>query len=147
MIKETVNPKGTPTFTLTNEFGEVKLKFTIPNLIVLSGKNWMVSRFAGTPNVMSHIAVGSGVAPAALADTTLGTEIGRVAMLVAGGVVTNSTIFFSATFGPGVSTGTIGEAGIFNAASGGIMLSRVVVTPFVKSALDTLTIEWNVEVN
>jgi hypothetical protein len=61
---------------------------------------------------------------------------------VAGAVVT-----YVATFGPGVGTGAIVEAGIFNAASSGTMLCRTVFSVVNKGADDAMTITWQITVS
>jgi hypothetical protein len=51
-----------------------------------------------------------------------------------------------ATFGAGVATGAITEAGVFNALTAGTMLCRTVFSVINKGALDTLVITWKVTV-
>jgi hypothetical protein len=143
MIKENIQIVGTPTFKLYDEQGELKYQFTKKNMIVTSGILWIVSRLkSNTANVMSHIGVGSGTTAPALSNTALETPIVRSAMITAGGTLIGESIVYNVTYPPGIGTGTISEAGVFNAASAGTMLSRVVFTPFTKAAADTLTIEW-----
>lgn len=143
MICDKFTLKGTPTFKLYDEFGVLKHEFTKPNLIVVTGREWIVKRLSSNvDSLMSHIAIGSNAIAAATGNSTLGTETGRVAMTTFGGVQTGPNILYTATLGPGVGTGTVAEAGVFNAASGGIMLSRVAFTAFTKTALDTMYVEW-----
>lgn len=143
MFKEEIKLRGTPTFKLYDSDGQLKYSFTKNNLIVDTGNAWIVSRLAGSGNaVMSHIGVGSSTDIPASANTTLGTQVVRVAMTVAGGTVAGAIITYNATLGPGVGTGTLSEAGVFNASTAGTMLSRVSFTPFTKAAGDTLVIEW-----
>jgi len=51
------------------------------------------------------------------------------------------------TFGAGVGTGAVTEAGIFNASSAGTMLCRTTFSVINKAAADTLGITWTVTVN
>lgn len=143
MICDKFTLKGTPTFRLYDEHGVLKHEFTKPNLIVLSGREWIVKRLSSSADsLMSHIAIGSNSITAATGNASLLAETGRVAMSTFGGVQTGPNILYTATLGPGVGTGTVAEAGVFNAASGGIMLSRVAFTAFTKTALDTMYVEW-----
>lgn len=131
---------GTPTFTLYDANGDIKLKFTKNNMIVSSGKQWIIERLSATPPVdMEYIAIGSNNTNPLSANTSLIDEITRTSFVAVYGA---NSMTFTATFGPGVGTGTIGEAGVFNNVVGGTMLSRIACTPFTKSAVDTLSIEW-----
>lgn len=127
--------------------GEVKLKKTFPNLVVTAGKNLLASRLASaTSNVVGYMAVGSGNTAPAVADTTLVAEISRVATSVAGGTPTGNTVLYTATFPAGVGTGSLQEAGLFNAVSGGSMLSRTTYAVINKGASDELTINWTITI-
>jgi hypothetical protein len=130
--------------TVTNERGEV-VEQRAANLVVTTGKNFTASRMVGTAdNVMSHMALGSNSTAAAVGDTALGTELGRVALTA--GTATNNVVTYTATFGTGVATGGVQEAGIFNASSAGTMLCRVVFAIVNKGANDTIAITWTVTV-
>lgn len=130
--------------TLTNEHGEV-VEQRATNLVVTTGKNFTASRMVGTAdNVMSHMAVGSNNTAAAVGNTALGAELGRVALTA--GTATNNVVTYTATFGAGTGTGGVQEAGIFNASSGGTMLCRVVFDVVNKGANDTMAITWTVTV-
>jgi hypothetical protein len=91
------------------------------------------------------MALGTTFAAANVSDTALGAEIGRVALTTAS-VVTN-TITYTATFGAGVATGAITEAGVFNAASAGTMMCRTVFAVVNKAAGDAVQITWAVTVS
>ncbi|MFQ5481999.1 MAG: hypothetical protein ACE5ER_04505 [Nitrospinaceae bacterium] len=87
---------------------------------------------------MSHMAAGTGAVAPAAGDTAMGTEISRVALT---SVIRNDkTVDYVATFGVGVGTGALTEAGILNAASAGTMLSRITFAVKNKGANDTMTI-------
>lgn len=130
--------------TLTNEHGEV-VEQRATNLVVTTGKNFTASRMVGTADaVMSHMAVGSNNTAAAVGNTALGAELGRVALTA--GTATNNVVTYTATFGAGTGTGGVQEAGIFNASSGGTMLCRVVFDVVNKGANDTMAITWTVTV-
>lgn len=130
--------------TLTNEHGEI-IEQRATNLVVTTGKNFTASRMVGVAsNVMSHMAVGAGTTAAAVGDTALGSELGRVAL--ASSSATTNVVTYTATFGAGTGTGAVTEAGIFNAASAGTMLCRVVFAVVNKGANDTMAITWTVTV-
>jgi hypothetical protein len=130
--------------TVTNEHGEV-VEQRAANLVVTTGKNFTASRMVGVAdNVMSHMALGSNNTAAAVGDTALLGELGRVALTA--GTATANVVTYTATFGTGVATGGVQEAGIFNASSAGTMLCRVVFAVVNKGANDTIAITWTVTV-
>ena len=118
----------------------------VDNLVVTDGKEYVASRMKdATATAMSHMAIGSGSTAAAASDSSLGTELGRVALTstaVSGAVVT-----YTATFGAGTGTGAVTEAGILNASSGGDLLCRTVFSVVNKGASDSMTITWTVTVS
>lgn len=106
-------------------------------------------------NNMTVMALGTGnTLPSDVTTTTLVTEIGTrqpVTTTRFTTAVTNDTIQYVATFGAGISTGAVNEAGIFNAATGGLMLCRTVFGGgsggvINKQALDTLTVTWRIQI-
>lgn len=143
-LNELFKMTGKVHVTLTNEHGEV-IEQRAANLVVTTGKNFTASRMVGVAsNVMSHMAVGAGTVAAAVGDTALGSELGRVALT--GNSAANNVVTYTATFGTGVGTGAVTEAGIFNASSAGTMLCRVVFAVVNKGANDTIAITWTVTV-
>lgn len=117
----------------------------IPNLVVTVGKNYIASRMTASPTAMSHMSIGSSSTAAAVGDTTLGAELGRVAL--SSSSTTGAVTTYSATFPAGTGTGAVVEAGIFNAASAGTMLCRTTFAVVNKGANDTLTITWQVTIS
>lgn len=118
----------------------------VNNLVVTDGKEYVASRMKdATATAMSHMAIGSGSTAAAAGDSSLGTELGRVALTsttVSGAVVT-----YVATFAAGTGTGAVTEAGILNASSSGDLLCRTVFSVVNKGASDSMTITWTVTVS
>ena len=136
---------GEPEFILRDQFGNVKQHFKVKNLIVASGKEWISARMvADTDAVMSHMAIGTGTATPASANLALISESSRVA-LTSTNQSTNQ-VTYSAFFPAGSGTGAITEAGVFNAAALGTMLSRATFSAINKDVLDTLTINWTITV-
>ena len=111
------------------------------NLIVDAGFDFIadaIGKSTGRPGAMSHIAAGTGTVAAAAGDTALGTELARKAATYAHTAGTK-VFTFETTFDPGEATGAITEAGVFNAATAGTMLDRVVFAVINKGVDDTLT--------
>ena len=148
-IEENLTMKGELTVVVRDEnTGTIKQAFTVPNLVVTAGKTYIASRMSGvTSGVMSHMAIGTGTATAAIGDTVLGVQAGIVALAVSGGTPTTNTISYSATFPAGTGTGAITEAGIFNAASAGTLLCRTTFPVVNKAAGDSIAITWVVTVS
>lgn len=150
MLKENIKAKGEVTFSLLDENGNLKESFSL-NLVVAVGLAFITGRMIGTtPVIMSHMGVGSGAVAAAAADAALGSQLGRVTLtsgLRVTTTTTNDSVQYVATFGAGVGTGAITEAGLFNAASAGDMLARTVFPVINKGALDSLTITWKITLN
>jgi len=119
----------------------------IYDLVTTDGLAWAASRLKGDGVAASHMAIGSGSAAAVLADAALGTELGRVALTTAGGVVSGDTITFEATFLAGVGTGTINEIGLFDNVTDGNLISRTVKGPYAKAADDVLTFTLSIQLS
>ena len=118
----------------------------VPNLVVDTGKDYVASRMKDTTkNAMSHMAVGSNSVSPGASNTTLGAELNRQALTST--TVVDNTVTYVATFGPGEGTGSVVEAGIFNAASGGDMLCRTIFGAINKASEDSMTVTWVVTVS
>ena len=142
---ETLKAKGDVSIQITRADGSVETK-EFKNLVVNTGLNYIVSRMKdATVGAMSHMAIGSGNTAAAAGNTALGSELGRVALTST--TVTSNTIQYVATFPAGTGTGAITEAGMFNAASSGVMLCRTVFGIVTKDVGDSMTITWTVTVS
>ena len=148
-MNENVSPKGQVSIEIFNSKGDLKEKVHVPNLVVTTGRNYITSRLNDTAQtqVMSHMAVGSGTAAAVLADTVLGTEITRVAF--DSDNIVDNVITYVATYAPGVGTGAITEAGIFNDAGAnlGDLLCRTTFAVVNKAVDDSMVITWTVTVS
>ena len=145
MINDQIKATGELQVVLTGPDGKVKETKTIPNLVVTTGKNFIAGRMVGTPTAMSHMAIGAGTGAAAAGDTTLGSELGRVSLT--SGSATGAVVTYVATFGAGVGTGNVTEAGILNASSGGTLLCRTVFGLVTKGADDSLSITWTITIS
>lgn len=146
MIKDSLRATGKLTISLYDKENNLKKEIYVPNIVVTTGLGYIASRMVGTSaTVMSHMAIGTGSTATNIAQTTLITEVSRVALT--GSTVVGSTITYNATFGSGSGTGTLVEAGVFNAASAGTMLCRTVFPAIVKETDDILTINWLVTIS
>lgn len=126
--------------------GALKAEQEVKNLVVTTGLGYIASRMRdATATAMSHMAIGSGSTAAALGNTALGTELGRVALTAT--TVTNNQVVYTATFPAGTGTGAVTEAGLFNAASAGTMLCRTVFAVVNKEAGDSMSITWTVTIS
>ena len=90
------------------------------------------------------MAIGEDDTEPVLSDTTLRSEIARVALTST--ERTGNTVIYEATFAPTVGTGEIVEAGIFNAESEGVMLNRAIFGVITKESADTLQIVWSISI-
>lgn len=139
--------KGTVNVVVHDESGKQKENFTIPNLVVNTGLAYIASRMKDTTaTAMTHMAVGTDNTATAGANTALGNQLGSRVSLTSTTVTSNSTAYV-ATFGAGVGTGALTEAGIFNASTSGTMLCRTVFAVINKGASDTMTITWTITIS
>lgn len=145
MIKESVKTNGELEIVLKNENGVVKETKKVNNLVVDAGKEHIAARLTGSPTAMSHMAIGSDNTSPVAGDTALGTELGRVSLDSASTSVNVAS--YSATFGAGVGTGTVREAGILNDPTTGTLLCRTTFSDVNKLAGDTMIINWTITIN
>ena len=145
MITESITIKGNLDIVVLDENHNVRETRSVKNLVVSSGKNYIANRMTSNANViMSHMAVGSGNVAPTVTDVALGSEITRIALDST--TLTANTITYVTTFGAGVGTGSLTEAGIFNDASAGTMLCRTRFDVVNKANSDIVVITWNVTV-
>lgn len=145
MIQDGLKVTGSVSICVFDKDGNVKDERKIHNLVVTTGRNFIASRMTDTTTTMSHMAIGSGTTSPAAGNTGLEAELGRVSLTSATttGVVTT----YVANFTAGTGTGAITEAGIFNDASGGIMLCRSTFAVVNKGADDGMSITWQITVS
>jgi hypothetical protein len=132
--------------------GKVINSIDIDNLVVTTGRNWIAGLIVetSTSGAMSHMAVGTGTegldtaTAEVLADTTLETELARVATP---GTSSLNTATFSAIYNAGIATGPITEAAIFDASSGGVMLCRTTFDVVNIGSSDSMSITWTITVS
>ena len=148
MINDTFQIVGDLRIKLRNILtGEITVDRLEKNLVVNVGKSFIASRMAGNASaVMGWMAVGTNNTAPSATDTTLNTELARVATTVSGGTPSGNTVQYVGVYPAGVATGALTEAGIFNASSAGTMLSRTTYSVINKGASDEMTITWVITV-
>jgi len=140
MIDESMQLHGAMTLIVSRANGDTETIYR-DNLIVNVGFDFIadaIGKAASRPAVMGYIALGTGTTAAAATQSALVTELDRNAATYAHTAGTK-TFTFTADFPTGDGTGAITEAGVFNAATAGIMLDRVVFPVVNKGADDSLT--------
>lgn len=146
MIHDTIAVTGKIVAVLTDKNGAEKYKFSKDNLVVQVGKNFLATAITNnSTSPFGYMALGGGTAAPSTSDTALQSEITRQALQSSSTIGSSTTMI--GYFGPGIGTGTLTEAGIFNAASSGTMLSRIVFGAVSKTPTDSLTITWTVSLS
>lgn len=145
MFQDNLKVTGDVAIKLYNRDGSIKEEREIKNLVVTAGKEFIASRMTGSTTAMSHMAIGSGAVAAAAANTTLGSEVGRVALST--NSATGAVVTYTASFPAGEGTGAVTEAGVFNASSVGTLLCRTVFAVVNKGADDAMSITWQITVS
>lgn len=143
-MEDQLKLRGDVFITVKDKDGNIKEERHEKNLVVSAGLNFICDRMEGTTEaVMSHMALGSGTTAAAAGDTDLESILGSREALDST-TVSGSTITYVSSFEAGDSTGSVTEAGIFNAATSGTMLCRVVFGTITKAADDTMSVTWTI---
>jgi hypothetical protein len=127
---------------MLDETGREVWRHTGHNVITTVGRDKLFETAAPKhPKDFCYLAIGSGVNVPVVGDVALQTELARSAVPIvpvwAGHVLT-----FTETFGPGVGTGNICEAGLFDATPAGTLLSRVACASTPKLAGNTLIVTY-----
>jgi len=144
--KDNTKATGKVNIVISDVNGKVKQDFTVSNLVVDTGLDYIASRMKDTTDTaMSHMAVGTDTTAAAAGDTALGTESARVTLTTT--TVTDNSVAYVASYGAGVATAALTEAAILNASSAGTMLCRTVFPVINKGAADTMTVTWTVTIS
>ncbi len=145
MITKRQNVQANVKLTVSKN-GEVIDVIEAKNRVVDAGTYFIASAFGtGAATPMSHMAVGTGITASAPGDVALETELTRVALDST--TVLLNVVTYVATFPPGIGTGAITEAGLFNAGIGGTMLARVVFGVKTKDVDDEFLFKWNITVS
>lgn len=142
---DTLKLKGRIKFELFDPIGQLKQVQEIDNVVVTVGKNFLAAWLIAATQAdyfMRYIGLGTGTNAASAADTDLQTPLSSRS---AGTLTSNTNVWQNmASFGPGVNTGAITEAGIFSAAVAGTMFARQTFPVVNKQAGDTLQVTWQI---
>jgi hypothetical protein len=145
-LNDTFTPTGELEIVLRDRHGNIKETIKAKNLVVSAGKTYLASRAVGTSStIMSHMAIGTSTSTPQAADTSLGTEAGRVTL--ASSSNSANAITYTATFPAGTGTGAITEAAVLNASSSGTMLCRTTFPVVNKAAGDSIAVTWVVTIS
>jgi hypothetical protein len=146
--KEKMKATGQVNVVVRDDSGNVKQEFTVPNLVVDTGLDFIASRMKdATATAMSHMEVGTDTTAAGASDTALGAAVAASRVTLDSTTVTDNAVAYVATFPAGTGTDALTEAGIFNASSGGTMLCRTVFSVINKGASDSMTITWTITIS
>lgn len=149
-MKSKINPFVNVRVVLRDALGKIKAERNIHNLVVDVGCAHIADQLASTHDEgeMSHMAVGTGTAAVGAGDIALAIELDRNALTsrAQGAGVDDHKVIYVGDWPAGDGSGALTEAGIFNAASAGTLLARVVFAVINKGAEDTLQIEWTLTI-
>ncbi|MGA1846758.1 hypothetical protein [Deferribacter abyssi] len=142
MIKESLKVKGFMSAVLVKQDGRKEVIMS-DNLILSVGFDFICDAIAKStqPAPMGYIAVGTDSTAVDPAQTGLVNEIARKAATY-GHTAGTKSFTLTATFDAGEATGALVEAGVVNAATGGIFLDRVTFPVINKETNDMLTVTF-----
>ena len=146
---------GALTLCMTDQQGRVVHQTRHRNRIVTTGRDLVAKLFAAQvagvpPTAVTHMALGTDGADPADSDTALRAEIsprkpvGVEYSKITEGGVERVRARLTSVFDSGEANGPLREAGVFTAASGGIMYNRVKFDTVTKTADFKLTLIWDV---
>lgn len=144
MINDEIKIKGMITYKLFNEEGKLKQFGTIANTITSAGKNGLADQVLASPTLTKFgwMELGTGTG----GTTALNAYISG--SRTAFGSLTRATNVITAvvTFGAGVGTGTVTEAGTFDSSTqnAGNMWNYSSFGAITKAAGDSLQITWTI---
>jgi hypothetical protein len=148
-VKDNHSLKGNFHFRLWDTVtGETVREFDVANTVTELGDAMVADAMSDrSVTLPTHMAIGTGDgSTGAAALTTLPGEAARVALTGGGGVQgtvgADNDVVWSATFPAGTGTASITDAGVFNAASNGVMAVVAGFGVITKDALMQLDVVW-----
>ena len=173
-LQTTLNVSGHVELKLYNENNELIDERSIKNIVTYHGRSVILCRYlAVTPlattggDIPRYLSLGTGTTTPAVGDTSL-TELGSITARVDAGAplrraynnvdVTGTSVtgtvnhvnqvIWKGTFAAGNGTNAaITEAGIFTAATGGLLFARCTFAAINKSAGSRLDIYWGLTIS
>ena len=151
-LQEALDPRGRLTVQKTDARNTLIETIHVHNSIVLSGRDLIAKLFVKEPiEPVSHVAVGTGSTPVQAADDKLANEIFRkpIAPVDPSQNITTTDankrkVTITAELAFADANATLTEAGLFNAASNGVMYNRVVFPAINKTTDFKLTLIWEI---
>lgn len=144
-MQESVKLTGRVNYKLFDANGNIKDERDVNNVVVTVGKAYLalwLTQATQSDYFMRYLALGTGTNAATAADTALQTEL---ATRVAGSLSASTNVWQNqGTFGAGVNTGAITEAGIFDLSAAGTLMARQVFPVINKAAGDSLQVTWQI---
>jgi hypothetical protein len=127
------------TATLYDADGNMKEERAVKNTVTTAGLAGIMDQLLASPSLgkATHMGVGTGTPGGSALGTEIGTRQAFSSKTRDAAVVTHV-----ASFGAGVATGALTEAGIFDASSSGNMWMSASFSTINKGANDTLQITW-----
>ena len=147
--KNNVNIGGAYTIEVYDVDGNLK-QTIVPNTITKTGMAEVANLIIGSGTAFKYIAIGSGTTAPTADDTQLEGEIERETASCSRVTTdyTNDTAQLEATFTcPSGQTWAVTEAGVFNDASSGTMLSSTTFSVVNLSANDSIKIIYKIQVS
>lgn len=142
---EPIKFSGQVNIVRLDQHGNVLEEVNVKNLVVDAGKALIAKLVTGTAaTAVTHMALGTSSTAAAAGQTTLVAEAGRVSMTTK--TASANVMSFIGIFPAGTGTGTLQEAGLFNASSAGDMMCRTVFSSITKGVNDSISITWTITV-
>jgi len=145
--------RGSLRIALRDLEGKILQERLIENTVVTQGRSWVLGQLQTvnqlTAQAIGWLAIGTSTTAPATSDTTLGSEITRVAV----GTWVTSTLTANppswqaqASFASNVGNTTLGECGLFNTSGANLatMLGHATFTSFSKTTSNTLTISYTI---
>ncbi len=127
--------------------GEVKNEFTVPNLIVTTGKIMLAGVLTGeaTPFARS-LAIGTGTTTPVVANTVMENEVGARVSAMFG--LTATTAYYTGIFtadNPATEQ-VVTEYGLLSLAAAGYMFVHSTAPPITKATADSLEVQYRIAV-
>ena len=147
MIRDNTKIKGRIKFELFDKDGKLVAEREIKNLVTALMDAHMADQMSDQTDIaIGYIAIGSGTGQST-SSTGLATSLARLALTstTQGSGGSDNDVVYVGSFGAGVGTGTVSEAGIMRLDDdASLMTYSSAFTPIVKAAGDTLAITWTV---
>ena len=149
-VNDGVLATGEILLQLFDKNGRLKQEVRTPNIVTDLGRSHLANQLSlvAIASPISYIAIGSGSGQV-VSDQELDNELGRgVISSVSQGTGDEAhKVIYVAEVEQNVGTGTITEAGLFNASTGGTMVCYKEFTAIEKTITDSLVITWKIAIN